>query len=58
VEFTTRRTTISRKSVSSPLQFSEDGLMGGAISACVRDPDGNLILLGRGSANELEQWLS
>jgi catechol 2,3-dioxygenase-like lactoylglutathione lyase family enzyme len=36
--------------VSSPLQFSEDGLMGGAISACVRDPDGNLI--------ELEQILS
>jgi catechol 2,3-dioxygenase-like lactoylglutathione lyase family enzyme len=36
--------------VSSPWQFSEDGLMGGAISACVRDPDGNLI--------ELEQILS
>lgn len=36
--------------VSSPWQFSEDGLTGGAISACVRDPDGNLI--------ELEQWLS
>jgi catechol 2,3-dioxygenase-like lactoylglutathione lyase family enzyme len=36
--------------VSSPWQFSEDGLMAGAISACVRDPDGNLI--------ELEQWLS
>jgi catechol 2,3-dioxygenase-like lactoylglutathione lyase family enzyme len=36
--------------VSSPSQFSEDGLTGGAISACVRDPDGNLI--------ELEQWLS
>jgi catechol 2,3-dioxygenase-like lactoylglutathione lyase family enzyme len=35
---------------SSPWQFSEDGLTGGAISACVRDPDGNLI--------ELEQWLS
>ena len=36
--------------VSSPLQFSDDGLMGGAISACVRDPDGNLI--------ELEQILT
>jgi catechol 2,3-dioxygenase-like lactoylglutathione lyase family enzyme len=36
--------------VSSPWQFSEDGLTGGAISACIRDPDGNLI--------ELEQWLS
>ena len=36
--------------VSSPSQFLEDGLTGGAISACVRDPDGNLI--------ELEQWLS
>jgi catechol 2,3-dioxygenase-like lactoylglutathione lyase family enzyme len=36
--------------VSSPSQFSEDGITGGAISACVRDPDGNLI--------ELEQWLS
>ena len=36
--------------VSSPSQFSEDGLTGGAISACVRDPDGNLI--------ELEQILS
>jgi catechol 2,3-dioxygenase-like lactoylglutathione lyase family enzyme len=36
--------------VSSPWQFSEDGLMGGAISACVRDPDGNFI--------ELEQILS
>jgi catechol 2,3-dioxygenase-like lactoylglutathione lyase family enzyme len=36
--------------VSRPSQFSEDGLPGGAISACVRDPDGNLI--------ELEQWLS
>ncbi len=35
---------------SSPWQFSEDGITGGAISACVRDPDGNLI--------ELEQWLS
>jgi catechol 2,3-dioxygenase-like lactoylglutathione lyase family enzyme len=35
---------------SSPSQFSEDGITGGAISACVRDPDGNLI--------ELEQWLS
>jgi catechol 2,3-dioxygenase-like lactoylglutathione lyase family enzyme len=35
---------------SSPWQFSEDGLTGGAISACVRDPDGNLI--------ELEQILS
>jgi catechol 2,3-dioxygenase-like lactoylglutathione lyase family enzyme len=36
--------------VSSPSQFSEDGITGGAISACVRDPDGNLI--------ELEQILS
>jgi catechol 2,3-dioxygenase-like lactoylglutathione lyase family enzyme len=35
---------------SSPSQFLEDGITGGAISACVRDPDGNLI--------ELEQWLS
>jgi catechol 2,3-dioxygenase-like lactoylglutathione lyase family enzyme len=35
---------------SSPWQFSEDGITGGAISACVRDPDGNLI--------ELEQILS
>jgi catechol 2,3-dioxygenase-like lactoylglutathione lyase family enzyme len=35
---------------SSPWQFSEDGITGGAISACVRDPDGNLV--------ELEQWLS
>jgi catechol 2,3-dioxygenase-like lactoylglutathione lyase family enzyme len=36
--------------VSSPSQFSEDGITGGAISACVRDPDGNTI--------ELEQILS
>ena len=35
---------------SSPWQFSDDGLAGGALSACIRDPDGNLI--------ELEQWLS
>jgi catechol 2,3-dioxygenase-like lactoylglutathione lyase family enzyme len=35
---------------SSPWQFLEDGITGGAISACVRDPDGNLI--------ELEQLLS
>jgi catechol 2,3-dioxygenase-like lactoylglutathione lyase family enzyme len=36
--------------VSRPWQFSDDGLAGGALSACIRDPDGNLI--------ELEQWLS
>jgi catechol 2,3-dioxygenase-like lactoylglutathione lyase family enzyme len=36
--------------VSNPWQFLEDGITGGAISACVRDPDGNLI--------ELEQILS
>jgi catechol 2,3-dioxygenase-like lactoylglutathione lyase family enzyme len=35
---------------SSPWQFSDDGLMGGVLSACIRDPDGNLI--------ELEQILS
>jgi catechol 2,3-dioxygenase-like lactoylglutathione lyase family enzyme len=37
--------------VSNPWQFSsDDGLTGGALSACIRDPDGNTI--------ELEQWLS
>jgi catechol 2,3-dioxygenase-like lactoylglutathione lyase family enzyme len=37
--------------VSSPWQRMEDGLMqGGSITACFRDPDGNLI--------ELEQMLS
>ena len=35
---------------SSPWQFLEDEITGGAISACARDPDGNLI--------ELEQILS
>jgi catechol 2,3-dioxygenase-like lactoylglutathione lyase family enzyme len=36
--------------VSSPWQHPEEGLTGGMISACFRDPDGNLI--------ELEQFLS
>ena len=35
---------------SSPWQFSDDGLMGGVLSAGIRDPDGNII--------ELEQILS
>jgi predicted enzyme related to lactoylglutathione lyase len=35
---------------SSPWQFPEEGLAGGFITACVRDPDGNII--------ELEQILS
>jgi catechol 2,3-dioxygenase-like lactoylglutathione lyase family enzyme len=35
---------------SSPWQFSDDGLAGGVLSACIRDPDGNFI--------ELEQMLS
>ena len=35
---------------SSPWQFSDDGLMGGFLSACIHDPDGNTI--------ELEQILS
>jgi catechol 2,3-dioxygenase-like lactoylglutathione lyase family enzyme len=35
---------------SSPWQFPDDGLAGGMLSACIRDPDGNLI--------ELEQMLS
>ena len=35
---------------SSPWQYPEEGLSGGLISACFRDPDGNLI--------ELEQILS
>ena len=35
---------------SSPWQYPEEGLAGGLISACFRDPDGNLI--------ELEQILS
>jgi catechol 2,3-dioxygenase-like lactoylglutathione lyase family enzyme len=35
---------------SSPWQFSDDGLAGGVLSACIRDPDGNTI--------ELEQILS
>jgi lactoylglutathione lyase len=35
---------------SSPWQFSDDGLMGGTISAGIRDPDGNII--------ELQQILS
>ena len=35
---------------SSPWQFSDDGLASGVLSACVRDPDGNII--------ELEQVLS
>jgi lactoylglutathione lyase len=28
---------------SSPWQFSDDGLMGGVLSAGIRDPDGNII---------------
>jgi catechol 2,3-dioxygenase-like lactoylglutathione lyase family enzyme len=36
--------------VSSPWQHPEEGLAGGFITACFRDPDGNLI--------ELEQILS
>jgi catechol 2,3-dioxygenase-like lactoylglutathione lyase family enzyme len=36
--------------VSSPWQHPEEGLAGGFITACFRDPDGNLI--------ELEQFLS
>ena len=35
---------------SSPWQHPEEGLVGGFITACIRDPDGNLI--------ELEQILS
>lgn len=35
---------------SSPWQYPEEGLSGGLISTCFRDPDGNLI--------ELEQILS
>jgi lactoylglutathione lyase len=35
---------------SSPWQFSDDGLMGGLLSAGIRDPDGNII--------ELQQILS
>ena len=35
---------------SSPWQYPEEGLAGGVLSACFRDPDGNLI--------ELEQILS
>jgi predicted enzyme related to lactoylglutathione lyase len=35
---------------SSPWQFSDDGLAGGMLSACIHDPDGNII--------ELEQMLS
>jgi catechol 2,3-dioxygenase-like lactoylglutathione lyase family enzyme len=35
---------------SSPWQHPEEGLAGGFITACIRDPDGNLI--------ELEQILS
>ena len=35
---------------SSPWQFSDDGLMGGVLSAGIRDPDGNII--------ELQQILS
>jgi catechol 2,3-dioxygenase-like lactoylglutathione lyase family enzyme len=35
---------------SSPWQHPEEGLAGGMLSACIRDPDGNLI--------ELEQILS
>ncbi len=35
---------------SSPWQFPEEGLAGGVLSACIRDPDGNTI--------ELEQILS
>jgi catechol 2,3-dioxygenase-like lactoylglutathione lyase family enzyme len=35
---------------SSPWQFPEEGLTGGFLTACVRDPDGNII--------ELEQILS
>ena len=35
---------------SSPWQHPEEGLAGGFITACIRDPDGNLI--------ELEQLLS
>ena len=34
----------------SPWQFSDDGLAGGVLSACIHDPDGNTI--------ELEQILS
>jgi lactoylglutathione lyase len=30
---------------SSPWQFSDDGLMGGVLSAGIRDPDGNIIEL-------------
>ncbi len=35
---------------SSPWQFPEEGLTGGVLSACIHDPDGNII--------ELEQILS
>jgi catechol 2,3-dioxygenase-like lactoylglutathione lyase family enzyme len=35
---------------SSPWQFPEEGLAGGFLTACIRDPDGNII--------ELEQILS
>jgi predicted enzyme related to lactoylglutathione lyase len=35
---------------SSPWQFPEEGLAGGVLSACIRDPDGNTI--------EIEQILS
>lgn len=35
---------------SSPWQFPEEGLVGGVLSACIHDPDGNTI--------ELEQILS
>jgi catechol 2,3-dioxygenase-like lactoylglutathione lyase family enzyme len=35
---------------SSPWQHPEEGLAGGMLSACIRDPDGNII--------ELEQILS
>jgi catechol 2,3-dioxygenase-like lactoylglutathione lyase family enzyme len=35
---------------SSPWQFPEEGLAGGVLSACIHDPDGNII--------ELEQVLS
>jgi hypothetical protein len=35
---------------SSPWQHPEEGLTGGFLTACIRDPDGNII--------ELEQILS
>ncbi|WP_373538879.1 VOC family protein [Chamaesiphon sp.] len=35
---------------SRPWQFPEEGLTGGFLTACIRDPDGNII--------ELEQILS